>query len=102
MNEPGIHNANQLAAQQNLATQARFQIADCAKPLPFGDSTFDGAFSNDVLCHIPSRLALFRELLRVLKPGVRFLFSDALIVGGVITHQEIAARRDRRESSTVS
>jgi SAM-dependent methyltransferase len=92
VNEPGIHNANQLAAQQNLAALARFQIADCAKPLPFADSAFDAAFSNDVLCHIPGRLALFRELLRVLKPGARFLFSDALIIGGVITHQEIAAR----------
>jgi SAM-dependent methyltransferase len=92
VNEPGIHNANRLAAQQDLAARARFQIADCAKPLPFADSGFDAAFSNDVLCHIPSRLALFRELLRVLKPGVRFLFSDALIIGGIITHQEIAVR----------
>jgi SAM-dependent methyltransferase len=92
VNEPGIHNANHLAAQQDLAARARFQVADCAKPLPFADSSFDAAFSNDVLCHIPGRLALLREILRVLKPGARFLFSDALIIGGVITHQEIAAR----------
>jgi ubiquinone/menaquinone biosynthesis C-methylase UbiE len=92
LNEPGIHNANHLAAQQNLATRARFEVADCSKPLTFRDSSFDAAFSNDVLCHIPGRLTLLRELFRVLKAGARFLFSDALILGGVVTHQEIATR----------
>ncbi len=92
LNEPGINNANHLAAQQNLAKRARFEIADCSKPLTFRDSSFDAAFSNDVLCHIPGRLALFCELFRVLKEGARFLFSDGLIIGGVITHQEIATR----------
>jgi ubiquinone/menaquinone biosynthesis C-methylase UbiE len=92
LNEPGINNANHLAAQQNLAMRARFQIADCSKPLTFRDSSFDAAFSNDVLCHIPGRLALFRELFRVLKARARFLFSDGLIIGGIITHQEIATR----------
>jgi len=28
----------------------------------------------------------------VLKPGRRLLFSDALVIGGVISHQEIGAR----------
>ncbi len=91
-NEPGIHNANHLAARQNLATRVRFEVADCAKPLTLRDSSFDAAFSNDVFCHIPGRLALLCELFRVLKAGARFLFSDALIIGGVITHQEIATR----------
>jgi ubiquinone/menaquinone biosynthesis C-methylase UbiE len=92
LNAPGISNANRLAATQNLMTQAQFQIADASQPLPFADSCFDAAFSNDVLCHIPGRLALLGELFRVLKPGARFLFSDALVIGGVISHQEIAAR----------
>ena len=61
-------------------------------PLRFGDASFDAVFSNDVLCHIPGRDKLLRELHRVLKPGGRLLFSDALVIGGVISHQEIAAR----------
>lgn len=92
LNVPGVHNATQLAAAQNLSTLAKFQIADCSEPLPFGDSSFDAAFSNDVLCHIRGRLALLRGLARVLKPCARFLFSDALIIGGVISHQELATR----------
>jgi SAM-dependent methyltransferase len=45
-----------------------------------------------VLCHIPGRLALLAELFRVLKPGSRFVFSDALIIGGMVSHGEIATR----------
>jgi ubiquinone/menaquinone biosynthesis C-methylase UbiE len=92
LNEPGIHNANRLASAQNLSARARFEVADCSKPLPFHQDSFDGVFSNDVLCHIPDRPAIFAELLRVLKPGARFLFSDALVIGGIISHQELTAR----------
>jgi ubiquinone/menaquinone biosynthesis C-methylase UbiE len=92
LNAPGIENANRLASAQNLSARAQFQIVDASKTLPFPDSSFDAAFSNDVLCHIPCRLMLLRELFRVLKPGARFLFSDALIIGGVISHQEVASR----------
>lgn len=92
INEPGIRNANALAAEQNLAQRARFEKCDASQPLRFADATFDAIFSNDVLCHIPGRNKLLRELRRVLKPGGRLLFSDALVIGGVISHQEIAAR----------
>jgi SAM-dependent methyltransferase len=92
INAPGIHNANQLAAAQNLSERVRFEICDASKQLPFADSTFDSVFSNDVLCHIPGRQALLHELFRVLKPNARILFSDALVIGGIVSHQEIAAR----------
>jgi SAM-dependent methyltransferase len=92
INEPGVQNANALAGEQNLAERVRFERCDASRPLRFGDATLDAVFSNDVLCHIPGRDTLLRELHRVLKPGGRLLFSDALVIGGVISHQEIAAR----------
>ena len=92
INEPGIRNANALAAERNLAGRARFEKCDASQSLRFGDATFDAIFSNDVLCHIPGRDKLLRELHRVLKPRGPLLFSDALVIGGVISHQEIAAR----------
>ncbi|HUN64433.1 MAG TPA: methyltransferase domain-containing protein [Candidatus Sulfotelmatobacter sp.] len=92
VNAPGIANASQLAASLQLSQRAQFRIADASQALPFADGEFDAAFSNDVLCHIPDREALLGELFRVLKPGARFLFSDALVIGGMVTHQELATR----------
>jgi ubiquinone/menaquinone biosynthesis C-methylase UbiE len=93
INALGIHNANQLASDSGMLRQVRFEVCDVSKPLPFADESFDAVFSNDVLCHIPGRPSLLAEMYRVLKPGVgRMLFSDALIIGGIISHDEIAAR----------
>jgi SAM-dependent methyltransferase len=92
INEAGIRNANQLIAGKDVASRLRFDYCDVSKPLPFGDKSFDAVFSNDVLCHIPNRLEVFREVFRTLKPGGRFLFSDALIIGGIVSHTEIATR----------
>ena len=92
LNVPGVHNATQLAAAQSLSDRAQFHVVDASQTLPIPEATFDAAFSNDVLCHVPARLNLLRELVRVLKPAARLLFSDALIIGGVVSHQELAAR----------
>jgi ubiquinone/menaquinone biosynthesis C-methylase UbiE len=92
LNAEGIRNASALAERRKLAGQVSFQQCDVSRPLPFADGTFNAAFSNDVFCHIPGRPALLRELWRVLQPGGRLLFSDALVVGGTLSNQEIATR----------
>jgi SAM-dependent methyltransferase len=92
INAAGVRNANELALARGLASQAHFQECDVSKTLPFDDKTFDAAFSNDVLCHVPGRLKVLGEMFRVLKPGRRMLFSDALVVGGMLSHEEIATR----------
>ncbi len=92
LNAEGIRNAQALAERQNLASQVEFRQCDVSQPLPFADSSFDAIYSNDVLCHVPGRLAVLRECARVLQAGGRMLFSDALVVGGMVSHEEIAAR----------
>jgi SAM-dependent methyltransferase len=93
INALGIHNANQLALTRGMVRQVHFAVCDVSKPLPFADETFDAVFSNDVVCHIPGRPSLHAEMYRVLKPGGRrMLFSDALIIGGLISQDEIATR----------
>ena len=47
-------------------------------PLPFADASFDVVFSKDSLVQIPEKAALFSEILRVLRPGGRFIASDWL------------------------
>lgn len=92
MNNPGVRNANQLALARGLASRVRFEQCDASKKLPFDDNTFDAVFSNDVLCHLPGRPEVLVEMFRVLKPGGRMLFSDALVIGGMISNEEIATR----------
>lgn len=45
-------------------------------PLPFADADFDVVFSKDSLVQIPDKAAIFGEILRVLRPGGRFIASD--------------------------
>src|SRR6185312_12734087 len=92
INAAGIQNCKRLAETQNLSAQVQFECCDVSAGLPAEANSFDAVFSTDVLCHIPKRAALLGEIHRVLKPGGRLLFSDALIIGGLISHEEIAAR----------
>jgi ubiquinone/menaquinone biosynthesis C-methylase UbiE len=92
LNAEGVHNATTLAERHNVNAQVEFRQCDVSQPLPFSDENFDAVFSNDVFCHIPGRPGLLGELWRVLKPGGRMIFSDALVVGGSLSNDEIAAR----------
>jgi SAM-dependent methyltransferase len=92
LNDAGVRNGNSLAIAQNLSHRVAFEQCDVSKGLPFGDAVFDGVFANDVLCHISGRHAVLRETFRVLKPLGRLLFSDALVIGGAISHEEVATR----------
>ena len=92
INANGVAAADDLARQSGLGTRAAFQKHDVSERLPFDRDSFDAAFSNDVFCHVPDRLSLLQELYRILRPGGRLLFSDALIIGGLVTNEELAVR----------
>lgn len=46
--------------------------------LPFSANSFDVVFSKDAIVQIPDKAAMFAEVLRVLRPGGRFIASDWL------------------------
>ena len=92
INKAGVRNANRLAMARNLAALVRFEQRDVSTSLPFADATFEAVFSNDVLCHVQRRVEVLREIFRVTKARGRFLFSDALVISGLVTHEEIATR----------
>ncbi len=92
INAHAVQTANELARQSGLGSRVRFEQYDASQKLGFAAATFDAAFANDVLCHVPGRAGVLGELFRVLKPGGRLLFSDALVVGGIVSQEEIATR----------
>ena len=65
------------AAQRNaesLGFTVEGRVAD-AEQLPYDDATFDLVVGHAVLHHIPDVELAMREVLRVLKPGGRFVFA---------------------------
>ena len=92
INEHGIRNAQRLAAARDLASRVTFRAVDASQPLPFPDASFDAVVSNDVMCHIASRLQTLEDWYRLLRPGGRILFTDALVITGPLSHDDIATR----------
>jgi SAM-dependent methyltransferase len=67
-------------------------IADLNERLPFDSNVFDGVMSLDVVVHLHDRAQAFREVERVLLPGGRFLFTDAGVITGPVSNEEIRQR----------
>jgi len=80
-----IEVARQKAAKAGV--DARFQIA-AIEELPFPDGHFDLVLSSLMLHHLPAdvKRAGFAEVIRVLKPGGRFLAVDLAESGGFFEH----------------
>jgi SAM-dependent methyltransferase len=92
INDHGVRNGRDLAAARGVGDRVSFELHDASRPLPFADGAFDAVLSNDAMCHIADREQVLREWRRVLRPGGRMLFTDAMIVTGLVSHEELATR----------
>ena len=92
INEHGIRNAIELAADRGVADRVDFRVTDAGAALPFSTAGFDAIVSNDAMCHIQQRLAVLREWHRVLRPEGRVLFTDAMVITGPVSCEELAIR----------
>jgi ubiquinone/menaquinone biosynthesis C-methylase UbiE len=83
---PGMVDAAQRNAE-GLGFSVEGQVAD-AEQLPYDDAGFDLVVGHAVLHHIPDVELALAEVLRVLKPGGRFVFA-----GEPTRYGDIIARR---------
>jgi ubiquinone/menaquinone biosynthesis C-methylase UbiE len=83
---PGMVEVAQRNAR-SLGFEVEGRVAD-AETLPYDDDSFDLVIGHAVLHHIPDVELSLREVLRVLKPGGRFVFA-----GEPTRHGDVIARR---------
>jgi ubiquinone/menaquinone biosynthesis C-methylase UbiE len=81
LTEAMVLKARERAAQLGLAN-ATFHRCTLERLALEGESA-DWVFSNCVLNHVTDKLAVWRELARVLKPGGRFIVSDIFAVEAI-------------------
>jgi len=83
---PGMVDVAQRNAR-GLGFEVSGRVAD-AERVPYEDDAFDIVIGHAVLHHIPDLDLTFQEILRVLKPGGRFVFA-----GEPTRHGDYVARR---------
>jgi SAM-dependent methyltransferase len=93
INEPGVKAGVTLASAKGLGARASFQQVDVSSHrLPFPDAALDAIVCMDAICHMPARGELFMEWHRLLRPGGRMLFTDPVVVTGLVTKDELQTR----------
>ena len=80
------------AAALGVAGLVSTREVDLNQPLTFVTGSFDAAISLDVVLHVRDRSTLFDEVRRVLAAGARFLFTDAGVMTGALSNDEIRRR----------
>lgn len=81
MTDAMIDKARRTAEKLGL-TNATF-LRSSFDRIPLPDGCVDWLISNCALNHAPDKLAVWREVARVLKPGGRFVVSDIYAVGEI-------------------
>ncbi len=89
---PAVVSGQARAKSQALETRIALQQADLNDPLPFATNSFDAVISLDVILHLCDRAKVFQEVARVLAPEGRFLFTDAGVIAGPISSEQIRHR----------
>eukprot|EP00929_Paragymnodinium_shiwhaense_P014797 TRINITY_DN12275_c0_g1_i1.p1 TRINITY_DN12275_c0_g1~~TRINITY_DN12275_c0_g1_i1.p1 ORF type:complete len:320 (-),score=103.53 TRINITY_DN12275_c0_g1_i1:475-1434(-) len=92
LNPHGVETGMKLAQEAGVGKLVDLRVVDASKPLPFENGTFDAVFSNDVMCHIPARTHVLSDWHRVLKPGGHIVYTDAMVVTGMVSSDEFATR----------
>jgi cyclopropane fatty-acyl-phospholipid synthase-like methyltransferase len=97
----GISVARVRAASLGLGDLVTWQQADLNEPIPLASGSFDAVMSLDVILHLRDRLAVFKEVRRLLTNGGRFLFTDAGVITGPVSNEEVRNRAAQGDTQFV-
>lgn len=78
LSEKQVKKANTLAKQQNLETQATFEVQDFCKTT-FQQNTFDVILACESVCYAIDKKLFLKEAHRILKPGGRLIIADGFV-----------------------
>lgn len=92
INEAGIRAGESLARESGMDSAVTFNRADVCEPLPFSTGAFNALVCLDVVCHLRDRGRLFKDWHRVLGAGGRLLLTDPVVVTGLVSKDDLAAR----------
>lgn len=67
-------------------------VADLGDPLPLARDSFDAVMALDVVLHLRHRPQAFAEVARVLVAGGCFLFTDAGVITGPVSEEDVRIR----------
>lgn len=92
INAAALSSAQKRIAAMGLSDRIALHDVSGNAGLPFANESFSHVISVDVVMHLPDREESLAELWRVLKPGGGLLFTDACIVNGALSDEDIRIR----------
>jgi SAM-dependent methyltransferase len=92
INAHGVATANARAHDSGIGDRVSFSVTNADEPLAFPDETFDAVLCVDSAIHFPHRLRVLEEWRRVLRPAGRAVFTDPVVVTGIVSNEELAIR----------
>ncbi len=79
LNLSEVENERDRKMNKEQGLDHRIDVVDGSfEELPFPDGSFDVVWSQDAILHSGDREKVMREVVRVLKPGGRFVFTDPM------------------------
>jgi len=92
INADGLALARARAEAAGLIDRLELRQMDLNDAVALPDGAFDAVVSYDVVVHLSDRGSLFHQVSRVLERGGRFLFTDAGVLTGAISSDDVQAR----------
>lgn len=92
INAHGVATAVRRAHAHGLGDRVEFRVADANGTTSFRDHAFDAILCIDSANHFADRFKVLKEWHRILKPGGKALFTDPVVISGLVSNEELAVR----------